>query len=45
MTGEERREMLSDLAAGTEVLLEALDGMTGEEAGGAPSPDRWSVLA
>jgi len=45
VTEEEKQEMLSELAAGTEVLLRALDGVSDDEARHAPAPDRWSVLA
>ena len=38
----ERQEMLDDLAAGTEVLLQALAGAAGPDRKSAP--DRWSVL-
>ncbi len=42
MTEEERREMLALLAAGTEVLVRALEGVG--DAGRKPTPDCWSVL-
>jgi hypothetical protein len=45
VTEEEKREMLAELAAGTEALLKALDGLTDDEARRSPSPDCWSVLA
>ena len=42
MTDEERRELLAELAAGTQVLMDALVGVT--EAERRPAPERWSVL-
>ena len=42
MTDEERRELLAELAAGTQVLMKALEGVT--EPGRRPAPERWSVL-
>src|SRR4051794_25425647 len=44
MEPHERLEMLLELAAGKAVLLEALNGLSEEEARRAPSPGRWSVL-
>jgi hypothetical protein len=38
----ERQEMLDELAAGTELLLQALESVTDAER--KPAPDRWSVL-
>src|ERR1044072_4373267 len=38
----ETEELLDELAAGTEVLLQTLDGVT--DAARKPAPDRWSVL-
>ena len=38
----EKQELLDELAAGTRILLEALDGVTDAER--RPAPDRWSAL-
>jgi uncharacterized damage-inducible protein DinB len=40
----EKQELLNSMAAGRQALLDALDGITEDEAARAPAEGRWSVL-
>src|SRR5215831_4186948 len=44
MQTSERQELLAMLAAGRQALIDALDGVTEEQAARIPAPGRWSVL-
>jgi hypothetical protein len=44
MQSSERQELLALLSAGRQALVDALDGVTEEEAARVPAPGRWSVL-
>jgi DinB family protein len=44
MQAPEKQELLTLLADGRQALLDALDGITDDQAARTPAPDRWSVL-
>jgi len=44
MTVEEKQEILVSLEQGRRALLEALDGVTAEQAVRVPAPGKWSIL-